>query len=235
MHPGGTKMYHTIRPFIIGQIVKYHGVPIYIVSDWDRQFTSKFWITFQEALGTRLLYRTTYHPQTDGQFKRTIKTLEDMLRSSVLQFSDGWHDCLDLVKFAYNHSYHSSIGMSPFEELYGKSCRTPLCWSKVIKSNLKTAQDRQKSLVDKHATDWVYKLSPWRGVVWFGKKSKLSPRYIRPYLITEIIGEVAYRLELPSELSKVHNVFHVLMLPHYISDPSHVIPLQLLEMNSALT
>ena len=162
----------------------------------------------------------------------------------MLQFGDVWYKRLDLIEFAYNNSYHSGIGMSPFEALYGKSCRTPLCWSEVgervlvgleivdettqniqvIKANLKAAQDQQKSLVDKHATDRVYKvgdwvflkLSPWKGVVRFGKKGKLSPRYIGPY-----IGEVAYRLELPPELSKVHDVFHVSMLRHYVSYPSH--------------
>ncbi|MBT0984542.1 hypothetical protein KJ032_26235, partial [Salmonella enterica subsp. enterica serovar Typhimurium] len=145
-------------------------MPVNIISDRDPRFTSKFWIAFQEALGTRLLYSTAYHPQIDGQSERTIQTLEDMLRSSVLQFGDGWHDCLDLMEFAYNNSYHSSIGMAPFEALYGKACRTPLCWSEVgervlegpeivdettqniqvIKSNLKAAQDRQKSLADRH-------------------------------------------------------------------------------------
>ncbi|XP_068323172.1 uncharacterized protein [Pyrus communis] len=113
----------------------------------------------------------------------------------------------------------------------------------VIKSNLKTAQDRQKSLVDRHATDRVYKVgdwvflkfSPWRAVVRFGKKGKLSPRYIGPYMITERVGEVAYRLELPSELAKVHNVFHVSMLRHYVADLSQVIPPQPLEINQDLT
>ncbi|CAN6678909.1 unnamed protein product [Malus baccata var. baccata] len=189
--------------------------------------------------------------------------LEDMLRSSVLQFGDSWHDRLDLMEFAYNNSFHSSIGMSQFEALYGRACRTLLCWSEVgervlecpeivdettqniqvIKSNLKAAQDRQKSLADRHTPDRVYdvgdwvflKLSPWRGVVRFGKRGKLSPRYIGPYVIIEIVGEVAYRLELPSELSKVYNVFHVSMLRHYISDLSHVIPPQPLEINPDLT
>ncbi|TQD77792.1 hypothetical protein C1H46_027665 [Malus baccata] len=252
-----------LAQLFISKIVKYHGVPVNIISDRDPRFTSKFWTAFQEALGTRLLYSTAYHPQTDGQSERTIQTLEDMLRSSVMQFGDSWHDRLDLMEFAYNNSFHSSIGMSPFEALYGKACRTPLCWSEVgerilegpeivdettqniqvIKSNLKVAQDRQKSLADRHTTDRMYnvgdyvflKLSPWRGVVRFGKKGKLSPRYIGPYKITERIGEVAYRLELPPELSKVHNVFHVSMLRHYVSDPSHVIPPQPLEINPDLT
>ncbi|XP_070676314.1 uncharacterized protein [Malus domestica] len=105
------------------------------------------------------------------------------------------------------------------------------------------AQDRQKSLANKHAINWKYnvgdwvflKLSPWKGVVRFEKKGKLNPRYIGPYMITERVGEVAYRLKLPLELSKVHDVFHVSMLRHYISDPSHVIPPQPLEINSNLT
>ncbi|KAM2022258.1 hypothetical protein ACFX16_044182 [Malus domestica] len=167
------------------------------------------------------------------------------------------------MEFAYNNSYHSSIGMAPFKALYEKSYCTPLCWSEVgervlvcpdivdvttqnvqvIKFNLKAAQDQQKSLADKHATnrkydvsDWVFlKLSPWKYVVRFGKKGKLSLRYIGPYMITERVGEVAYRLELPPELSKVHDVFHVSMLRHYVSDPSHVIPPQPLEINSDLT
>ncbi|XP_070660565.1 uncharacterized protein [Malus domestica] len=113
----------------------------------------------------------------------------------------------------------------------------------VIKSNLKAAQGRQKSLADKHATDrkydvddWVFlKLSPWKGVVRFGKKGKLSPRYIGPYMIIERVDEVAYRLELPPKLSKMHDVFHVSMLRHYVSDPSHVIPHQPLEINPDLT
>ncbi|CAN6723572.1 unnamed protein product [Malus baccata var. baccata] len=236
-----------LAKLFITKIVKYHGVPV----------------AFQEAFGTKLLYSTAYHPQTDRQSERTIQTLEDMLRSSVLQFGDSWHDRLDLMEFAYNNSFHSSIGMSPFEALYGRACRMPLCWSEVgervlegpeivdettqniqvIKSNLKATQDRQKSLADRHATDRVYdvgnwvflKLSPWRGVVRFGKKGKLSPRYIGPYEITERVGEIAYRLELPPELSKVHNVFHVLMLRHYVSNPSHVIPPQPLEINPDLT
>ncbi|CAN6729185.1 unnamed protein product [Malus baccata var. baccata] len=228
MHPGGTKMYHTIRPFyywpdmkreIADYIVKYHGVPVNIISDRDPIFTSKFWVAFQEALGTQLLYSTAYHPQTDGQSERTIQTLEDMLRSSVLQFGDSWHDRLDLMEFAYNNSFHSSIGMSPFKALYGRACRTPLCWSEVGERVLEgpeivdeTTQNVQ-SLADRHTTDRMYnvgdcvflKLSPWRGVVRFGKKRK------------------------------VHNVFHVSMLRHYISDPSHVIPHQPLEINPDLT
>ena len=141
--------------------------------------------------------------------------------------------------------------MAPYEALYGKQCRTPLCWSEVgerrligpelvqltaekidvIRERLKTAQSRQKSYADRRrkdlefqVDDWVFlKLSPWKGVVRFGKRGKLSPRFIGPYQILEKVGPVAYRLELPSELAKVHDVFHVSMLRKYIADPSHVL------------
>ncbi|XP_070662344.1 uncharacterized protein [Malus domestica] len=142
-----------------------------------------------------------------------------MLRSSVLQFGDGWHDCLNLMEFAYNNSYHSSIGMAHFEALYGKSCRTPLCWLEVGEGVLVGPE-----IVDETTHN-----------IQFGKKGKLNPRYIGPYRIIEQVGEVAYRLELPSELSKVHDVFHVSMFRHYVSDPSHVIPPQPSEINSDLT
>nr|XP_008358371.1 uncharacterized protein LOC103422113 [Malus domestica] len=159
----------------ISEIVKYHGVPVSTISDWDPRFTSKFWVAFQEALGSNLLYSRAYHPQTDG--------------------------------------YHSSIGMSLFEVRYGKPCRSLLYWFEVgdrvlmgpeivnettqniqvIKANMKAAQDRQKSIVDRHSTDRVYKigdwvflkLSPWKAVVRFRKKGKLSPCYIGLYQIIE--------------------------------------------------
>ncbi|CAN6695048.1 unnamed protein product [Malus baccata var. baccata] len=120
------------------------------------------------------------------------------------------------MEFAYNNSFHSSIGMSQFEALYGRACRTPLCWSEVGDRVLEGPE-----IVDV-TTQNV-------------QKGKLSPWHIGPYEITERIGEVAYRLELPLELSKVHNVFHVSMLQHYVSDPSHVIPPQPLEINPDLT
>ncbi|XP_070679275.1 uncharacterized protein [Malus domestica] len=124
-----------------------------------------------------------------------------------------------LMEFSYNNSYHSSIGMAPFEALYGKSCRTLLYWSEVYEKVLVGLE-----IVD--VTTQNVQLSPWKGVVRFGKKGKLSPRYIGPYMITEQVSEIAYRLELPPELSKVHDVFHASMFRHYVSDPSHVIPPQ---------
>ena len=216
-----------------------------------------------KELGVRLNLSNTFHPQTDGQSERTIQTLEDMLRSCVLQFKGHWNEYLPLAEFTYNNSYHSSIEMSPYEALYGKQCRTPLCWNEtgerkllgpeivqttvdkenIIRSRLKAAQDRQKSYADKQMKDLEFevedrvflKLSPWKGVVRFGKRGKLSPRYIGPFEIVEMIGPVAYRLDLPEELSRVHNVFHIFMLRKYIPDSSHVLETPEIELRDDLS
>ena len=163
-----------------------------------------------------------------------------MLRSCVLQFKGHWNEYLPLAEFTYNNSYHSSITMSPYEGLYGKQCRTPLCWNEtcerkllgpeivqtnvdkvnVIRDRLKAAQDRKKSYADKRRKNLEFevedriflKLSPWKGVVCFGKRGKLNPHYIGPFEIVERIGLVAYRLDFPEELSRVNNVFHISML-----------------------
>ena len=98
-----------------------------IISNRDSRFTSKFWDGFQRELGTRHAFNTAYHPQTDGQSERTIQTLEDMLRACVLEFGGSWDTHLPLIEFSYNNSYHSTTGMDPYEALYGRKCRTPLC------------------------------------------------------------------------------------------------------------
>jgi hypothetical protein len=112
----------------VEQIVKLHGIPSSIVSDRDPRFTSRFWESLQEALGTKLRLSSAYHPQTDGQSERTIQSLEDLLRACVLEGGGSWDSYLPLIEFTYNNSYHSSIGMAPFEALYGRRCQTPLCW-----------------------------------------------------------------------------------------------------------
>ncbi|KAJ6798227.1 uncharacterized protein M6B38_214075 [Iris pallida] len=115
----------------IRQIVSQHGVPVSIVSDRDTRFTSHFWKSLQESLGTKLKFSSAFHPQTDGQSERTIQTLEDMLRACTLDFGGAWDDHLHLVEFSYNNSYHDSIKMAPFEALYGRKCRSPVCWTDV--------------------------------------------------------------------------------------------------------
>ena len=244
----------------LNEVVRLHGVPISIVSDRDPRFTSRFWPKLQEAFGTTLKFSTAYHPQTDGQSERTIQTLEDMLRACICDFQGSWDQHLPLVEFAYNNSYHASIGMAPYEALYGRRCRTPICWNevgerklqsielielttakvKLIRERLKAAQDRQKSYADNrrralefNVGDQVFlKISPWKGVIRFQNRGKLSPRYIGPFPIIERIGPVAYRLELSPGLEKIHDVFHVSMLKKYMPDPSHILkslPVQLRE------
>ncbi|GJS19621.1 putative reverse transcriptase domain, ribonuclease H-like domain, aspartic peptidase domain protein [Tanacetum coccineum] len=122
----------------------------------------------QNALGTNLDMSTAYHPQTDGQSERTIQTLEDMLRACAIDFGKGWVNHLPLVEFSYNNSYHASIKAAPFEALYSRKCRSPVCWTEVgeaqilgpeliqettekiiqIKQRMQAARDRQKSYAD---------------------------------------------------------------------------------------
>ncbi|GKE91601.1 reverse transcriptase domain-containing protein, partial [Tanacetum coccineum] len=113
------------------EVVTRHRIPVSIICDHDSRFASNLWKSLQYALGTSLDMSTAYHPQTDGQSKRTIQTLEDMLRACVIDFGKGWVNHLPLVEFSYNNSYHASIKATPFEALFGRKCRSPVCWTKV--------------------------------------------------------------------------------------------------------
>nr|GEX75632.1 putative reverse transcriptase domain, ribonuclease H-like domain, aspartic peptidase domain protein [Tanacetum cinerariifolium] len=113
------------------EVVTRHGIPVSIICDRDPRFTSNFWKAFKKAMGTRLDMSMAYHPETDGQSERTIQTLEDMLRACVIDFGNGWERHLPLVEFSYNNSYHASIKTAPFEALYGRKCRSPICWVEV--------------------------------------------------------------------------------------------------------
>ncbi|GJU13209.1 retrotransposon protein, putative, ty1-copia subclass [Tanacetum coccineum] len=190
----------------IDEIVTWHGVLMSIISDSNER-------------------------------KRTIQTLEDMLRACVIDFGGSWDVHLPLAEVSYNNSYHSSIRCAPFEALYGRKCRLPILWAKIreskligpelvqettdkvvlTKEKLKAAKDRQKSYADNRRKPLEFevgdrmllKVSPWKGVIRFGKKSKLALRYVGPFEILERISPVAYRLRLPEELSSVHDIFHV--------------------------
>ncbi|GKD23107.1 ty3-gypsy retrotransposon protein [Tanacetum coccineum] len=225
----------------LNEIVARHGVPISIISDRDSQFTSRFWQSMQEVLGTRLDMSTTYHPQTDNQSERTIQTLEDMLRACVLDFERSWDVHLPLVEFSYNNSYHSSVKCALFEALYGRKCRSPIMWAE-IKDRLKAAPERQKSYADKRRKPLEFsvgdcvllKVSPWKGVVCFGKKGKLVPRFVGPFEIVEKVGPVAYRLRLPEELNGVYDTFHVSNLKKCLADPTWQIPLDEIQVDAKL-
>ncbi|GKC52647.1 putative reverse transcriptase domain-containing protein [Tanacetum coccineum] len=206
----------------LNRIVTRHGIPVLIICDRDGKFTSNFWRSFQKALGTKLSMSTAYHPQTDGQSERTIQTLEDMLRACVIDFEKGWVKHLPLVEFSYNNSYYASIKDAPYEVLYGRKCRSPVCWAEVgeaqltspemiqdttekivlIKQRIQAAQDRPKSYDDlkrkpmefKVGNRVMLKVSPWKGFI---KRGKLNPRYVGPFKVLARVGDVAYRLELP--------------------------------------
>ncbi|GJR37029.1 putative reverse transcriptase domain-containing protein [Tanacetum coccineum] len=198
----------------LNRIVARHEIPFSIICDRDGRFTSNFWISFQKALGTDLSMSTAYHPETDGQSERTIQTLEDMLRACVINFGKGWVKHLPLAEFSYNNSYHASIKAAPYEALYGRKCRSVVCWTEVGEAQL-TVGDRV-----------MLKLSPWKGVVRFGKRGKLNPRYVGPFRVLAKVGKVAYRLELPQELSMVHHTFHVSNLKKCYADGPLVMPLE---------
>ena len=254
---------NTMARKYVQEVVRLHGVPVSIISDRDPRFTSRFWRSLQEAMGSQLKLSTAFHPQTDGQSERTIQTLEDMLRACAIDFGRNWEEQLPLVEFSYNNSYHASIEMAPFEALYGRPCRSPLCWAEVgekhitgpelvaesnrnivlIRKRLLAAQSRQKSYADRRRRelghevgDHVFlKVSPTKGQTRFGLKGKLSPRYIGPFQIIECVGSTAYRLALPPQLSGVHDVFHVSMLRKYTRDPNHILQHETLEFEQDLS
>ncbi|GKE22865.1 putative reverse transcriptase domain-containing protein [Tanacetum coccineum] len=196
----------TLTRLYIKEIVLRHRVPISIISDYDSHFTSRFWQSMQSALGTQLDMSTAYHHQTDGQ------------------------------KFSYNKSYQASIKATPFEALYGRKCRSRVCWDEVgdiqltgpeiihettekivqIRQRLQAARDRQRSYANVR------------------KRGKLNPQYIGPFKILKRVGPVAYTLELPEELSNVHNTFHVSNLKKCISDESLIIPMKELRLDGKL-
>ncbi|GJY05596.1 putative reverse transcriptase domain-containing protein [Tanacetum coccineum] len=164
-------------------------------------------MTLLEEIRMNLDMSTAYHPQTDGQSKRTIQTLEDMLRACVIDFRSCWDRHLPLVEFSYNNSYHASIKAAPYEALYRRKCGSPVCWSEV---------------------------SPWKGVVHFRKRGKLSPRYIRPIKILARVGHVAYTLELPEELKGIHSTFHVLNLKKCLAVGKIVVPIDEIQLDDKL-
>ncbi|GJS19335.1 putative reverse transcriptase domain-containing protein [Tanacetum coccineum] len=217
------------------EIVCRHGVPVSIISDKDSRLASGFWRSLQKVL------------ETDA---------------CLIDFGKRWDRHLPLVEFSYNNSYHTSIKAAPFEALYGQKCRSPICWSEVrdsqlmgpelvqettkkivqIKNRLLTARSLQKSYADvRHKPmefsvgDMVMlKVSPWKGVIRFGKRGKLSPWYIGPFKIIERIGPVAYKLVLPKKLRGIHNTFHVSNLKRCLADENLIILLKEIQLDDKL-
>ncbi|KAL5550293.1 hypothetical protein UlMin_000469 [Ulmus minor] len=205
----------------VQEIVRLHGIPLSIVSDRDPKFTSTFWKSLHKAMGTRLRFSTAFHPQTDGQSERTIQTLEDMKCRSPIHWDEVGERKL----------------LGP--EIVQKTVDIV----EKIRQRMKTAQSRQKSYADRRRKplefaigDKVFlKVAPMKGVMRFGKRGKLSPRFVGPFEILERIGDLAYRVALPPAMSGIHNVFHVSILRKYTPDPSHVLSYDTLDLRQDLT
>jgi hypothetical protein len=157
-----------ITEIIMKEIFRLHGIPKMVISDRDVKFTSTFWKELFAGLKTNLNFRTSYHPQTDGQTERTNQIIEYMLCMYVRTKPSKWEDYPHLVKFAYNNGYQTSTKMSPFEVLYGRKCMNPISWDnpvdrlmvgpemlqemdsmvRKVQQNLKEAQDRHQCYAD---------------------------------------------------------------------------------------
>nr|GEY78639.1 hypothetical protein [Tanacetum cinerariifolium] len=197
-----TDIIEKLAQLYLEEIVCRHGVLVSIISDRDNLFTLRFWETLQKALGNQLNLSTAYHPETDGQSERTIQTLEDMLRASIMQASRL-------------HLSRHSMGESVDRQSDG------------VRSRQKSYADvRRKPMEFEVGDNVMLKVSPWKGVIHFGKPGKLSPRYIGPFEIIERIGPVAYKLELPMKLRRIHNTFHVSNLKKCLADENLVIQLE---------
>ncbi|GJW74933.1 putative reverse transcriptase domain-containing protein, partial [Tanacetum coccineum] len=197
-----------------------NGVPISIISDHDSYFTSRFWQSLQNALGTQLDMSTAYHPETDRQSERAIQTLEDMLRACVIDFGKGWERHLPLVEFSYNNSYHASIKAAPFEALYGRKCRSPVGWAEVGDAQLTGPE------IIHETTENIVQIRQ--------RLQAARDRRLWNSKLEIVVGPVAYTLEPPEELSSVHSTFHVSNVKKCLSDESLVIPMKELRLDDKL-
>jgi len=232
-----------LAQLFIDNVFRRFGMPTSIVSDRDPRFTGHFWKCFMSLLGTQLNMSTAYHPQSDGQTERANRTVEDMLRGFVCPRQDDWCRYLSLVEFAYNNSQQASSLHSPFFLNHGRHPLTPLSSAvpkhsqnpsvadyldtlqKALanaKSNISSAQQRQKTYADKKRRDHPFKvgdqvmLAARQNQLPPGLSSKLSAKYYGPFPVIAAIGDRAFKLELPESVN-IHPVFHVSQLKPYVS------------------
>ncbi|GJW59193.1 putative reverse transcriptase domain-containing protein [Tanacetum coccineum] len=210
IHPGSDKVYQDLKklywwPYMKAIIVEYVGKCL-TCSRVKAECQKPSGLL--NTLGTQLDMSMAYHPKTDGQSERTIQTLEDMLRACVIDSGKGWEKHLPLVEFSYINSYHASIKAAPFKAFYGRKCRSPVCWAEVgdvqltrpeiihettekivqMRQRLQATRDRQRSYANIRRKPLEFqvgdrvmlKVSPRKGVIRFGKRGKLNPRYIGP-------------------------------------------------------
>src|SRR3954468_687818 len=227
-------------------VFRLHGLPKSIISDHDAKFTSKFWKTLFQTLGTKLAMSTAFHPQTDGQTERANQTLEDMLRAFTSYRQDDWDLQLTAAEFAYNNAPNASTSMSPFKINAGRDPLNPYGTitsipdqvpathdfleeisnaTKVAHDALVLAKAHQERNANKSRRDVQFSVndqvllsSAHINLASQAKRpsKKLQHRFIGPYRVTQKISPVAYKLELPDTL-KIHPVFYVSLLRPYAS------------------
>ncbi|KAG7588690.1 Reverse transcriptase domain [Arabidopsis suecica] len=228
------------------EIVRLHGMPKTIVSDRDTKFLSYFWKTLWSKLGTKLLFSTTCHPQTDGQTEVVNRTLSTLLRALIKKNLKTWEDCLPHVEFAYNHSMHSASKFSPFQIVYGFNPTTPLDLmplplnERVSLDGKKKAElvqqihEQAKKNIEEKTKQYTKQANKSRkelifnegDLVWIHlrkerfpkeRKSKLMPRIDGPFKVLKRINNNAYSLDLQGKYN-VSNSFNVADLIPFIAD-----------------